>query len=564
MTYPQLIDYQEAVQNPAGTFTDPLLKAGRVAETPLGLPLALSGGFALTYSVQAGSRRFAVRCFHREVPEAQSRYAAISSTLSRVRSPYFVDFDFEPAGIRIRGQSYPIVRMDWVEGRTLGSELERLATKPDALRALRQKFVDLAAFLESNGIAHGDIQNDNVIIANGNLRLIDYDGMFVAGMQEGRGSEVGQKNFQHPDRQAGHFGPMMDRFSFLVVDVSLEALAAQGSLYRRFSEGGAAIIFKANDFADPAASEIFRILNGMPALRESVEKLAKICQAPLSSVPSLTDFIAGRNIPAPSGTTPIGVARPVPPQGYISAYDVLDGKDYGAVLRRVGDKVELVGQIVSVKPGIGKRGKGRGRPYVFINFGIWNQRSVKITIWSEGLGALAAPPTEAWVGRWISVTGLIEPPYDGKHYGRPYQSVGVTVAADNQIVPLTEAQAKFRLTGGVPVRRTSASEQSQRSNEKILEGLLGNGSGAAPRPRVPPSPPNSNRPSPRTRNAQILDSLQNSSGRSSGGQSIPPLSVATATSRPPQSTKAGWWSKIPGWVWVVAAIILVILLMRRR
>jgi len=563
MTYPQLIDYQEAVQNPAGTFTDPLLKSGRVAETPLGLPLALSGGFALTYSIQTGSRRFAVRCFHREVPEAQSRYAAISSTLSRVRSPYFVDFDFEPAGIRIRGQSYPIVRMDWVEGRTLGSELESVATKPDSLRALRQKFVDLAAFLESNGIAHGDIQNDNVIIANGNLRLIDYDGMFVPGMQEGRGSEVGQKNFQHPDRQAQHFGPKMDRFSFLVLDVSLEALAAQGSLFRRYSEGGAAIIFKANDFADPAGSEIFRILNGMPALRESVEKLAKICQAPISSVPSLTDFIAGRNIPAPSGMTPMGVARPVPLQGYISAYDVLDGRDYDAVLRRVGDKVELVGQIVSVKSGIGKRGKGRGRPYVFINFGIWNQRSVKITIWSEGLGALTAPPTEAWVGRWISVTGLLEPPYDGKHFGRPYQSVGVTVAADNQIVPLTEAQAKFRLKGGAPGRRTSASEQAPRSNEQILEGLLGKKPGAAPRPRAVPSPPNTIHTSPKTRNAQILDSLQNRSGMPSGGQSNRP-SVAAATPRPSQATSASWWSKIPGWVWVIAAIILVILLMRRR
>src|SRR5689334_19396573 len=100
MPYPQIIDYNEAVQHPAGTFTDPLLQAGRVAETPLGLPLALSGGFALTYSVTSGSRRFAVRCFHREVPEAQSRYAAISSTLRSIQSPYFVDFAFEPKGVK--------------------------------------------------------------------------------------------------------------------------------------------------------------------------------------------------------------------------------------------------------------------------------------------------------------------------------------------------------------------------------------------------------------------------------------------------------------------------------
>ena len=42
-------------------------------------------------------------------------------------------------------------------------------------------------------------------------------------------------------------------------------------------------------------------------------------------------------------------------------------------MRHVGDKIEVVGQIVSVKQGIGRRGRGRGRPYVFINFGIWNK-----------------------------------------------------------------------------------------------------------------------------------------------------------------------------------------------
>ena len=490
MSYPQFIDYDEAVQDPRHSFTDPELQAGRVAETPLGLPLALSGGFALTYTVQSGLRKYAVRCFHREVPEVQKRYSAISTKLRSLASPYFVNFSFEEQGIRIRAKPYPIVKMDWAEGETLGVYLDRAASNKVEMAALRQAFVNLAGFLERNRVAHGDIQNENVIVSKGTLRLIDYDGMFVDGLPEGRGTEVGHKHFQHPGRGTKEFGPNRDRFSFIVLDVSLEALQIDSSLHRRFREGGQAIIFKANDFINPSTSEVFRALNGSSALRESAAKLAAICGAPVASVPTLTDFIAGRNIPLPIAQ--IGERSKPAPVEYIGAYDVVGAMNFDAVVRQVGDKVELVGQVISVKQGIGKRGRGKGRPYVFVNFGVWNQNSAKITIWSEGLGNMNTRPTEAWAGRWISATGLIEPPYEEKHYGRPYRNVGITVSSDSQMIQLTEQEAKFRLgrssrSGAVPGAVVSKS-----SNDEILKEIRG---GATSRPttvttvsRPPPKP----------------------------------------------------------------------------
>src|SRR5262249_13690270 len=223
MTYPQMIDYHAAVQDPRNTFTDPELKIGKVAQTPLGLPLALSGGFALTYTVRSGSSKFAVRCFHREVPQAQQRYAKISAKLQSLGSPFFVNFEFQPHGIRVLRAQYPIVKMDWAEGETLGAYLDRVVSNGSAVLALRQAFATLAEYLERNGVAHGDIQNENVIVAQSGLRLIDYDGMFVAGLHEGQGTEVGHKHFQHPRRSTENFGARMDRFSFIVLDTSLEA-----------------------------------------------------------------------------------------------------------------------------------------------------------------------------------------------------------------------------------------------------------------------------------------------------------------------------------------------------
>jgi hypothetical protein len=555
MNYPQIIEYNDAVQDPRSAFFDPELKNGRVAETPLGLPLALSGGFALTYTVQSGRGKYAVRCFHRAVPEVQTRYAAISTKLRSLGSPYFVSFEFQAQGIRVRGASYPIVKMDWVEGETLGVYLDRSSTDAAALSTLRRKFSELSAFLEEKSIAHGDIQNENVLIEKNRIRLIDYDGMYVPGMKERDGAEVGHKHFQHPSRQPAHFGPRMDRFSFIVLDVSLEVLLIDPFLHKRFREGGQAIVFKGNDFADPSSSEIFRILNGTPTLRESAKKLAAICGAPIANVPSLADFAAGRNIPI-VGVTPPPAGRTV----YIGAYDVIDGRDFDAVLRRVGDKIELVGEIFSVKQGTGKRGRGRNRPYVFINFGLWYKNSVRVTIWSEGLGNMATQPSAAWKGKWISVTGLVEPPYDGQHFDRSYRNVGITVVSDNQIVHLTEKEAKFRLGRG-KAPHPSEPTGTRRTNWDILNEITGDRSaGTKPPPtNVRPLPPQLPAPAKPagTRNAEILKGLRGTQGVPGSG-SLP--SPATLSS-PSPSTPRGL-ARVPGWVWLVGGILLLFLLSR--
>src|SRR5215475_842435 len=257
MSYPQITEYHEAVQHPAQAFIDPDLKQGAVAENNLGLPLVMSGGFALTYAVTTPRRKCAVRCFHREIPAIQQKYDAISKVLRSLANGFFVDFDFQQSGINVRQKVFPIVRMDWVEGDTLGVWLDKYFDNPRPLEKARTDFVDIARLLAKKGIAHGDLQNGNVMVANGAVKLIDYDGMFVPGMRPGKGSETGHKHFQHPDRRVSHFGPEMDRFSFIALDLSLKAVVADKSLYPKFREGGETIVFRANDFADPQSSAIF-------------------------------------------------------------------------------------------------------------------------------------------------------------------------------------------------------------------------------------------------------------------------------------------------------------------
>src|SRR5437899_1759213 len=405
MSYPQITDYHEAVQHPAQAFIDPDLKQGAVAENNLGLPLVMSGGFALTYAVTTPRRKCAVRCFHREIPAIQQKYDAISRKLRSLTDGCFVYFDFQQSGISVRQQTFPIVRMDWVEGDTLGIWLDKHFDDPRALEKARTDFAAIARFLGLKGIAHGDIQNGNVMVTNGDIKLIDYDGMFVPGMHPGNGSETGHKHFQHPGRQASSFGPTMDRFSFIALDLSLQAVVADKSLYAKFREGGETIVFRANDFVDPQNSAVFARLLALPKLKESARRFAAICQAPLAAVPTLDDFLAGRNVPAaktPITTSPV-VAAPKPrPAAYIPAYPVVDALNFSAALAYVGDRVELIGRIVEIKPGSRKRGKGPAQRYVFINFGPSRGNVIRISIWSEGLGKLKERPSAVWVGRWMS------------------------------------------------------------------------------------------------------------------------------------------------------------------
>jgi hypothetical protein len=264
-------------------------------------------------------------------------------------------------------------------------------------------------------------------------------------MRPGNGSETGHKHFQHPERRVSDFGPRMDRFSFIALDLSLKALIEDKSLYAKFREGGETVVFKANDFADPGNSEIFRRLLAMPRLKEQARRFAAICEAPLAAVPTLDECLAGRNIPAaktPIKTSPSPVARSVA-ASYISAYPVVDALNFSAAMQRVGDRVELIGRIVEVKPGSRKAGKGPAKRYVFINFGSSRGNIVKISIWSDGLAKLKEQPSAAWIGRWVSVTGLIDVPYENKRSGHKHLSI--TVQDDGQIQQLSETEAGFRL-----------------------------------------------------------------------------------------------------------------------
>ncbi|MDA0653343.1 MAG: hypothetical protein O3C49_08720 [Proteobacteria bacterium] len=297
--YPNIADYNQAAQHPVRAFTDAELAAGTLATSKLGLPIVLGGGFALTYTVTSKIQKFAVRCFHRYVPDLEHRYAQISEAVCGLGSAHFVSFEYQREGVRVSSALYPVVKMAWAEGQTLGAFIEDNYSDGAAMRTLWSSFRDLAHFLAAREIAHGDLENGNLVVRNGGgLTLIDYDGMYVPGMALGNGNELGHAHFQHPGRTPDHFGPRIDDFSFIMIDLSLDAIARDPSLYERFCNGDN-ILFQKSDFEAPETSPVFKELRHIPPLADKIDDFATICKRPIEETPSLEDFLARHRKSAP-------------------------------------------------------------------------------------------------------------------------------------------------------------------------------------------------------------------------------------------------------------------------
>ena len=345
MPWPGQTDFSEAVQNPAVCFKGSELESGEVALNPRGLPLMWSGSFACVYSLSVGNQKFAVRCFTREIKDQQSRYEQLSDYLDGVLPPAFVSFEYLEEGIKFRGDWYPIVKMEWVEGDPLGKFVDSNVDEPDTLRRIaRQWRGGTTANLRGLRIAHNDLQHGNVMVQrDGGIRLVDYDGMFLPQFRGQRSPELGHKNYQHPLRTSSDYDDHVDNFPTLVIYTSLLAIAAEPEVWSFFNEDN--LIFTRDDYADPKGSEIFNRLKNSPdpVVVNLIKGLEECCSLPVMEVPDLETILhdlppasvpaRAPAAPAPGTTTPAAGQAPATPSAAASASEyrqILQAQQHGA------------------------------------------------------------------------------------------------------------------------------------------------------------------------------------------------------------------------------------------
>lgn len=296
--WPDLHDYNDAIQYPDLCFDDPVLKQGTLALNGM-LPRVASGNFATVYQLVCGVKTYAVKCFHRPChPDQAKRYSQISDYLGRNRLDTFVDFEFMEKGIRVGGQQFPILKMEWVDGELLDKFVEKNHADAGKMQSLAGQFGQLMTDLKRLNIAHGDLQHGNVLVHKGQVKLIDYDGMFIPAFKGMKSYEIGHRNYQHPERTPTDFDANLDHFAAWVIYLSLMALGAAPELWKRVKNAGSdCLLFHQKDFLQPNNSQTLTLIENLTnaTVRGMVRDFRDFLNRPVAGVPPL---------PIMNGTSP--------------------------------------------------------------------------------------------------------------------------------------------------------------------------------------------------------------------------------------------------------------------
>ena len=273
-------DYYKAVQAPARCFTVPKLQAAEFVWDSLGPTLA-RGSSAVVFQAAVEGRPQALRCYIREDASSRDRYSALDAYLAgHDLSPYVSGTTWLDGAITVNRAPWPVLTMDWIDGRTLNEYVDFLVTGSNAaaLTTLAGRWRELVALLQRSEFAHGDLQHGNVMVdQDGQLRLVDFDGVWIPQLAgQSPPTEFGHPNYQHPLHH--NWDRWLDTFSALVIYTSLVALARDPGLWLALYNSKN-LLFAKTDFFPPFTTETWKQLAALrdPQVDELARKLQECC-----------------------------------------------------------------------------------------------------------------------------------------------------------------------------------------------------------------------------------------------------------------------------------------------
>jgi hypothetical protein len=294
--YPTIGAYNQVIQQKGGNAFSSLRGISLIPSrtVPIKVYLFGSGAYAAVFKGSLNASTFAIRCFLTAEDETINRYKTICNYLKNIQASWKTDCEFLENEIYVNGNSYPILKMEWLSGLLINQFVSNHISDNNVLCELQKQLVAISNDLEKHKIGHGDLQCGNIIVtdssSNFQVKLIDYDGMFVPDLVYKKAIEKGRTEFQHPKRTMNDFSPEMDRFSFWVMITALEAIKIDKTLWREVMQGGFNtldnFLFTIQDFLNPNQSVLFNKLYKLnsSSLNFYLDKLKSFCNNDYSSV----------------------------------------------------------------------------------------------------------------------------------------------------------------------------------------------------------------------------------------------------------------------------------------
>ncbi len=244
--WPTKEEYDVAIARWQDTIFDSEVRSGMLAYDNMGI---LSFGGANLYVCVYKIGNWMVRCFCSKPKYAApvdicERYMAIDRFCHNYAGMVsaLIPVTYLDQGIVVSSRILPIVKMPFLaDCPSLGEFILDHYSDRAMMQQLSDAWFRMIREMEAAPVAHGDLDLSNVLVqqapggrAGLTLKLIDYDNMWLPELDGRAQTEFGHVHFQHPDflppRQRP-YGREMDRFSALVMYISLKALAIHPELY---------------------------------------------------------------------------------------------------------------------------------------------------------------------------------------------------------------------------------------------------------------------------------------------------------------------------------------------
>ena len=296
MQYPLISEYVRAIQD-ASNNLDKLAHLVPVLDDH-GEPYRSSGAFAVVFKMkdEQTGKCYALKCFTEEQEGRAESYRQIADELEFVDSPYLTSVKYLEKEIFVDSSceedEFSVLLMDWIDGETMENYIAENYQDNYIMAMLCYRFCKMAAWLRSQPFAHGDIKPDNIMVRpDGNLTLVDYDGMFVPAMKGQKSPTIGTKDFSHPLRTVDDFNETIDDFALVSIVLSLKAISLKPSL---LDEYGAAdrLLFSAEDYCDLSKSKVLAALQELMNDEEFTALLSMFLLANAKKNLSLCSFRA--------------------------------------------------------------------------------------------------------------------------------------------------------------------------------------------------------------------------------------------------------------------------------
>ena len=267
MQYPLMSEYVSAIRD-ASDNLDELAHLVPVLDDH-GEPYRSSGAFAVVFKMkdEQTGKCYALKCFTEEQEGRAEAYRQIADELEFVDSSYITSVKYLEKEIFVDSSceedEFPVLLMDWIDGETMENYIAENYQDNYVMAILCYRFCKMAAWLRSQPFAHGDIKPDNIMVRpDGNLTLVDYDGMFVPAMKGQKSPTIGTKDFSHPLRTVNDFDETIDDFALASIALSLKAISMNSALLDTYGASDR-LLFSESDYRTPSSSKAISALQDL-------------------------------------------------------------------------------------------------------------------------------------------------------------------------------------------------------------------------------------------------------------------------------------------------------------